>query len=136
MTPKQKSFAAWIERFKQVCVHHGAELKPDYCGDKIGAWRAHFITRFGGLNVSMHLSDYTCETQRGWVSIYVKFDYDVDAGEVAPNMWGDFNRFSGKWNIHFGNGKENLDTSRALAIAELKRRLKFCKELEPLTPKN
>jgi hypothetical protein len=132
MTPNQKSFAAWIERFKQVCRDNGAEPFEEWAG----AWRADFKTRFGGLHASMFQSDYDCESKRGFVSIYMCFANEVDAGELDAHLWGDFNRFSGKWNIHFGNGKENLDTSRALAIAELKRRLKFCKELEPLTPKN
>jgi hypothetical protein len=128
MTPNQKSFAAWIERFKQVCVDHGG--KPVEAWE--GAFQYQFRTRFGGLSATMSQADYDCEAKRGAVWVYMKFDHDVDAGELDAHLWGDFNRISGKWNFYFSNGKENLDTSRALAIAELKRRLKFCREIEPL----
>jgi hypothetical protein len=120
LTPHQKAFHQWIEDFKQCCKDWDGVEDTEETNN--GTWvRFKFDTKFGKMTATAMLSEYEWQVKNGWVEIYMRFS-DGNAAEIAPHVWGDFNRFSGKWNFGF-SGKEQLAKSRTESLFELGRRL-------------
>lgn len=122
MTPLQKSFEAFIAEFKRICEAHGGKLiEDDYA---IGF---EFKTVHGTLKATIHRGDYDSH-KTGFVSIFMIFENDADVPALAKWLPGEFNQFSGKWNIHISGGKEDTKENERLAFLELESRLNLLKE--------
>lgn len=119
-TPLQASFQSWLTRFDTLCLAYG--------GVRDSKWGEHsFLIEtplYGQLRASVHESDYDGQKKRGLVSIYMRFSDPLRAYHSIPAPWGEFNKFSGKWNIHIVG--PDLTQVRHMAIHELMRRLEFC----------
>lgn len=122
MTRLQKAFRDWFTTVTQALKDAGAIPGNNPLGD---GWDVE--TKFGTLHVSYHETDYDSQKKRGLVSIYMRFEEPQLANKSEPALWGDLNRFSGKWNIHMSSHPSEIDRTRRLAIEELKRRLNFCR---------
>lgn len=123
MTPLQKSFEAFIAEFKRICEAHGGKLIEDNY-----AIRFEFKTAHGTLKATIHRGDYDSH-KTGFVSIFMIFGNDADVPALAKWLPGDFNQFSGKWNIHTGHhrDKAGVKENERLAFLELESRLNLLK---------
>lgn len=119
MTPNQKSFREFIKGFCRLCEKRGGVLTPydDYSHE------FQFETRLGKLRATVFDHDYDSHSKRGFVSIFMQFSNELDAAKIEKELFGDFNRFSGKWNIHFSGDKKDIEQTRNHALLQLHTRL-------------
>lgn len=121
MTPHQKSFAAWLKDFRQVCL--------DFGGVETEPLRFEIATDLGKLFASVHESDYESQKRRGFVQIYLRFETHT-GGKVYDTLGGrDFNGYSGKWNIHVSGSTDRLQDVRAEALRQLRESLEFVRRV-------
>jgi hypothetical protein len=123
MTKLQKAFETWLRDVQSIVVNNGGIPNERH------SYKWVVPTRFGDLLITIHDSDYDSQKKQGFVSIYMKFDVK-DLSTIEKAIWGDFNHFSGKWNIHSSGDKKDIHLTRQLALDELERRLLFCRKVE------
>lgn len=117
---KKQHEAEWLDfklRFSEICSRFGGDLKED-----LHVVRFHIPTPLGVLRASIHPRILSRKrVQSHLESVYLRFE-TYSTGKMHDMLHGgEFNGYSGKWNIHWG--ARTLGLARRDCLLELERRL-------------